>query len=184
MTRNVETQATFLRRPVAGERSPRRASKALQIWDSLDCVIVMCVVPFMRNEKHGKESKLVQERIKKHDNNLLLDEEATSKGTAETRLLVQHECGSTLYIWNHTSLPVEERGGICERMLGFIGNTASLLATDSSLLKSLQFQTKLIEGIVTIAKEVKAAFNGAPQDIEGVFVGGKFTVVQSRPQIL
>jgi hypothetical protein len=69
-------------------------------------------------------------------------------------------------------------------MLGCIGNTASLLAIDSSLLNSLQFQTKLIDGIVTIAKEVEAAFDGAPQDIEGVFVGGKFTVVQSRPQIL
>ena len=30
----------------------------------------------------------------------------------------------------------------------------------------------------------KAAFGGVPQDIEGVYADGKFTVVQSRPQIL
>lgn len=58
------------------------------------------------------------------------------------------------------------------------------MADDSSSPNLLQFQTKLIDGIVTIAKEVEAAFGGAPQDIEGVFVDGKFTVVQSRPQIL
>jgi hypothetical protein len=58
------------------------------------------------------------------------------------------------------------------------------MVVDGSCPILLQFQTKLIDGIVTIAKEVEAAFGGAPQDIEGVFVGGKFTVVQSRPQIL
>lgn len=63
------------------------------------------------------------------------------------------------------------------------------LHTDRALLNfflrsPLQFQAQLIEGIVGIAKEVEAAFGGVPQDIEGVYADGKFTVVQSRPQIL
>eukprot|EP00897_Mesotaenium_endlicherianum_P008242 jgi/Mesen1/7446/ME000389S06789 len=32
--------------------------------------------------------------------------------------------------------------------------------------------------------EVEAACNGVPQDIEGVYADGKFTVVQARPQVL
>ncbi|GAQ90596.1 Carbohydrate-Binding Module Family 45 protein [Klebsormidium nitens] len=56
--------------------------------------------------------------------------------------------------------------------------------TTEKLLWDPEFQSQLIEGVVGIAKEVEAAFGGVPQDIEGVYADGKFTVVQSRPQIL
>lgn len=35
-----------------------------------------------------------------------------------------------------------------------------------------------------LGKSVEDAFDGVPQDIEGVYSDGKFTVVQSRPQVL
>lgn len=38
--------------------------------------------------------------------------------------------------------------------------------------------------LADVAKQVEAAFDGQPQDIEGVWVDGKVTVVQSRPQVL
>lgn len=38
--------------------------------------------------------------------------------------------------------------------------------------------------MVEVAARVEAAFGGVPQDIEGVWAGGAFTVVQSRPQVL
>lgn len=38
--------------------------------------------------------------------------------------------------------------------------------------------------MVQLGKAVEEAFGGVPQDIEGLWAEGKFTVVQSRPQVL
>ena len=46
------------------------------------------------------------------------------------------------------------------------------------------FRTKVLSGIASLGAAVEAAFEGAPQDIEGVWRDGSLTVVQSRPQVL
>ena len=56
-------------------------------------------------------------------------------------------------------------------------------ATDALLWDS-GFQQELLQGLVQLGQSVEAAFGGEPQDIEGVYSSGKFTVVQSRPQVL
>jgi hypothetical protein len=43
---------------------------------------------------------------------------------------------------------------------------------------------EVLGAIVVAAQQVEAAFDGQPQDIEGVWVDGRLTVVQSRPQVL
>jgi hypothetical protein len=43
---------------------------------------------------------------------------------------------------------------------------------------------ELLGGIAAAAAQVEAAFDGQPQDIEGVWVDGQLTVVQSRPQVV
>jgi hypothetical protein len=43
---------------------------------------------------------------------------------------------------------------------------------------------EVLGAIAAAAQQVEAAFDGQPQDIEGVWVDGKLTVVQSRPQVL
>lgn len=42
----------------------------------------------------------------------------------------------------------------------------------------------LLERLVEVGRQVEAAFGGAPQDIEGVVVGDKIYIVQSRAQVL
>ena len=56
-------------------------------------------------------------------------------------------------------------------------------ATDR-LLWDDSFQQELLHGLVKLGHSVEAAFGGEPQDIEAVYSDGKFTVVQSRPQVL
>lgn len=56
-------------------------------------------------------------------------------------------------------------------------------ATDR-LLWDASFQQELLHGLVQLGQSVEAAFGGEPQDVEGVYTNGKFTVVQSRPQVL
>lgn len=56
-------------------------------------------------------------------------------------------------------------------------------ATDDLLWDSA-FQQQILQGLVNLGRSVEDAFDGVPQDIEGVFSNGKFTVVQSRPQVL
>lgn len=56
-------------------------------------------------------------------------------------------------------------------------------ATDDLLWDSA-FQQQILQGLVDLGKSVEDAFDGVPQDIEGVYSDGKFTVVQSRPQVL
>lgn len=46
------------------------------------------------------------------------------------------------------------------------------------------FQQELLGGMIELGKAVEKAFGGVPQDIEGLWADGKFTVVQSRPQVL
>ena len=46
------------------------------------------------------------------------------------------------------------------------------------------FQQELLGGMARVGRVVEEAFGGAPQDIEGLWAGGRFTVVQSRPQVL
>ena len=52
------------------------------------------------------------------------------------------------------------------------------------LLWDSAFQHKILQRLVELGKAVEDAFDGVPQDIEGVYSNGKFTVVQSRPQVL
>lgn len=56
-------------------------------------------------------------------------------------------------------------------------------ATDQLLWDSA-FRQQILQGLVDLGKSVEDAFDGVPQDIEGVYSDGKFTVVQSRPQVL
>eukprot|EP00898_Chlorokybus_atmophyticus_P007825 jgi/Chlat1/8043/Chrsp73S00600 len=46
------------------------------------------------------------------------------------------------------------------------------------------FQATLLQGITELGLAVEKAFGGVPQDVEGVYSTGVFTVVQSRPQIV
>ncbi|DBB11157.1 TPA: Phosphoglucan, water dikinase, chloroplastic [Trebouxia sp. C0006] len=52
------------------------------------------------------------------------------------------------------------------------------------LLWDSAFQQEILQGLVDLGKAVEEAFDGVPQDIEGVYSKGSFTVVQSRPQVL
>lgn len=55
---------------------------------------------------------------------------------------------------------------------------------NEQLLWDGKFCTELMSGIARLGRDVEAACGGAPQDIEGVFANGKFTIVQARPQVL
>lgn len=46
------------------------------------------------------------------------------------------------------------------------------------------YTTEIIEKIASTGFEVEAAFDGQPQDIEGVWCEGEITIVQARPQVL
>ena len=52
------------------------------------------------------------------------------------------------------------------------------------LLWNSAFQKEILQGLVDLGKSVEEAFDGVPQDIEGVYSNGSFTIVQSRPQVL
>ncbi|KAJ1479217.1 hypothetical protein T484DRAFT_1815065 [Baffinella frigidus] len=51
------------------------------------------------------------------------------------------------------------------------------------LIKDQALADKIMRGICQVAVDVEAAFGGKPQDIEGCYRGGKFYVVQTRPQV-
>lgn len=57
-------------------------------------------------------------------------------------------------------------------------------AAAEPLLWDGAFRQTLIDGLVEVGGAVQAAFGGAPQDVEGVWAGGRFAVVQARPQVL
>ncbi len=42
----------------------------------------------------------------------------------------------------------------------------------------------MLQELTEVGRSIETAFGGAPQDIEGVWVDGKITVVQSRAQVL
>lgn len=52
------------------------------------------------------------------------------------------------------------------------------------LLWDASFRSQLLAELVGVGRAVEAAAGGAPQDIEGCWCEGKFTVVQARPQQL
>jgi hypothetical protein len=52
------------------------------------------------------------------------------------------------------------------------------------LLWDSAFRQQLLDGLVELGYAVESAFDGQPQDIEGVWIDGRFAVVQSRPQIM
>lgn len=54
--------------------------------------------------------------------------------------------------------------------------------TNEPLILDERFRNKLMAKIIKIAIEVENAFDGVPQDIEGVFAGGRYYVVQTRVQ--
>jgi hypothetical protein len=51
------------------------------------------------------------------------------------------------------------------------------------LMWDAAFRQQLLDGLVELGYAVESAFNDTPQDIEGVWLGGRFAVVQSRPQV-
>ncbi|KAI8469254.1 MAG: glutathione synthetase ATP-binding domain-like protein [Monoraphidium minutum] len=57
-------------------------------------------------------------------------------------------------------------------------------AAGEPLLWDAPFRQKLIDGLVEVGGAVQDAFGGVPQDVEGVWAGGRFAVVQARPQVL
>lgn len=64
-------------------------------------------------------------------------------------------------------------------------NLTRVEAFASSLKSSIFWVVQeVLAGIVDVSAQVERAFGGAPQDIEGVWADGAFTVVQSRPQVL
>ena len=52
------------------------------------------------------------------------------------------------------------------------------------LLWDETFRSEVLGSIAEAAAAVEGAFDGAPQDIEGVWADGRVTIVQSRPQVL
>jgi len=54
--------------------------------------------------------------------------------------------------------------------------------TGDKLVWDEKFRAEFAGKIAELSNAVEKAF-GSPQDIEGAFVGGKFAVVQSRPQV-
>lgn len=44
--------------------------------------------------------------------------------------------------------------------------------------------SQVLSAIAEASRAVEAAFDGAPQDIEGVWADGRATIVQSRPQVV
>jgi alpha-glucan, water dikinase len=54
--------------------------------------------------------------------------------------------------------------------------------TDEPLLRDGKFRDGVLAGIAAIGTMIESRL-GSPQDIEGVYARGRFTVVQSRPQV-
>ncbi|GBG60684.1 hypothetical protein CBR_g12420 [Chara braunii] len=54
---------------------------------------------------------------------------------------------------------------------------------DERLIWDPQFRDEITRGIAQVGKEMENAMGGTPQDIEGVFCNGEWTVVQVRPQV-
>ncbi len=55
--------------------------------------------------------------------------------------------------------------------------------TKEPLLWDEGFRRDILVPVIRIGTEVEKAFNGYPQDIEGAYSGGKYFVVQARPQV-
>ena len=60
--------------------------------------------------------------------------------------------------------------------------SAVLDYTDEPLLRDATFRDGVLAAIARIGATVESRL-GSPQDIEGVYAGGRFTIVQSRPQV-
>lgn len=52
------------------------------------------------------------------------------------------------------------------------------------LLQDGAFRSSILSKLTAAGGAVCDAFGGSAQDIEGVYAGGKFYVVQARPQVL
>ena len=72
--------------------------------------------------------------------------------------------------------------GLYDSVLLHPAREETLDYTDDKLVWDENFRADFAAKIAQLSSAVESAFNG-PQDIEGVFVGGKFFVVQSRPQV-
>lgn len=57
-------------------------------------------------------------------------------------------------------------------------------AANEPLIFDAAFRQTLMDGLVEVGGAVQDAFGGAPQDVEGVWAGGRFAVVQARPQVV
>ena len=60
----------------------------------------------------------------------------------------------------------------------------TLDAASSPLLWDTTSLQSMLSEIVEVGRSIEATYGGAPQDIEGVWAGGKVTIVQSRAQVL
>ncbi|XP_024523543.1 alpha-glucan water dikinase 2 [Selaginella moellendorffii] len=56
--------------------------------------------------------------------------------------------------------------------------------SEERLIWDHAFRGQLLKAVCQVGINVEAAFNGQPQDIEGVYSSGNVAIVQSRPQIL
>jgi len=72
--------------------------------------------------------------------------------------------------------------GLYDSLLLTPPREATLDYTGDKLVWDENFRAEFAGKIAQLASAVEAVFSG-PQDIEGAFVGGKFFVVQSRPQV-
>jgi alpha-glucan,water dikinase len=60
----------------------------------------------------------------------------------------------------------------------------TLDAASSPLLWDTESLQAMLAEIVQVGRSIEEAFEGAPQDIEGVWADGRITIVQSRAQVL
>jgi alpha-glucan,water dikinase len=57
-------------------------------------------------------------------------------------------------------------------------------AAHQPLMWDPDLRGKLLDTIVDAGQAIEAAFDGVPQDVEGVWQGGQLSVVQARPQVM
>lgn len=62
--------------------------------------------------------------------------------------------------------------------------TGVLDYSQEPLMWEAPLRDALLAETAALGVEIEAAFGGVPQDIEGVWTAGHYTVVQSRPQVL
>eukprot|EP00290_Baffinella_frigidus_P019788 CAMPEP_0180204622 /NCGR_PEP_ID=MMETSP0987-20121128/8521_1 /TAXON_ID=697907 /ORGANISM="non described non described, Strain CCMP2293" /LENGTH=1488 /DNA_ID=CAMNT_0022160147 /DNA_START=98 /DNA_END=4564 /DNA_ORIENTATION=+ len=84
---------------------------------------------------------------------------------------------------NGEDLPGFAGAGLYDSIPMVHNSRRTLMYHREPLIKDQALADKIMRGICQVAVDVEAAFGGKPQDIEGCYRGGKFYVVQTRPQV-